>query len=240
MLSKSAARSFFLIGTALCAAAFVLLTFDTLAQLPERTHADQLTDSAKRGFEIWTANNCMGCHTILGEGAYYAPELTQVYARRGPEWIKAFLKDPAAFYPGRRQMVKYAIFDPEKDKNADQNRADIIEWLQWVGNMETNGFPPKPDIIFSGAQANNGDTAKSVLTNAPVTFTTICMGCHKLAGKGGVVGPALDGVGRRLDAAFLKKWIHDPQAVKKGTAMPKLPLTDAQIDSVVVFLGNQK
>ena len=104
MLSKSAARSFFLIGTALCTAAFLLLTVDTLAQLKDRTHADQLTDSAKRGFKIWTANNCMGCHTILGEGAYYAPELTQVYSRRGPVWIKAFLQDPAAFYPGRRKM----------------------------------------------------------------------------------------------------------------------------------------
>ena len=31
----------------------------------------------------------MGCHTIMGEGAYYAPELTNVIERRGEEYVRA-------------------------------------------------------------------------------------------------------------------------------------------------------
>jgi nitric oxide reductase subunit C len=34
----------------------------------------------------------MGCHTILGEGAYYAPELTKVIERRGEGYVKAVLQ----------------------------------------------------------------------------------------------------------------------------------------------------
>ena len=40
---------------------------------------------------------------LLGEGAYYAPELTRVYARRGPDFIAAMLRDPEAMYPGQRR-----------------------------------------------------------------------------------------------------------------------------------------
>ena len=85
MLSKSAARAFFIGGTVIVSAVFVGLTVDTLGQIPERSNASELTEAAKRGHDLWTDNNCMGCHTLLGEGAYYAPELTKVVDRRGAE-----------------------------------------------------------------------------------------------------------------------------------------------------------
>ena len=106
MLTKSAAKAFFLGGTALCAAAFLLLTLDTLAELPRRSHQENMTADVVRGHVIWNKNNCMGCHTLLGEGAYYAPELTRAIERRGAPWIDTFLQNPAAFYPNRRQMIR--------------------------------------------------------------------------------------------------------------------------------------
>lgn len=236
MLSKSAARTFFLTGTAVCGVAFLLLTADTLSQFDDRTHVDQLSAEAKHGFQIWTDNNCMGCHTLLGEGSYYAPELTQVVARRGKPWIKAFLQDPQGFFPGRRKMVKYDFFDPALDPEADANQDAVIAFFEWVGNMETNGFPPEPDLAPAGAAAPEGDA----LAGAPEVYTTICIGCHQLGGTGGVVGPALDGVASRFDAEYLAKWIADPQAFKPGTTMPKLGLEQAQIDALVTFLSKQQ
>jgi nitric oxide reductase subunit C len=35
-----------------------------------------------RGKHFWETRNCIGCHTLLGEGAYFAPELGNVYKRR--------------------------------------------------------------------------------------------------------------------------------------------------------------
>ena len=89
----------------------------------------------------------MGCHTLLGEGAYYAPELTKVYERRGPEFIKAMLRDPQAMYPGQRRMVKYNFTDAEI--------AALVAFLQWIGEMDLNGFA-KPTLLPCG-RASPGD-----------------------------------------------------------------------------------
>lgn len=42
----------------------------------------------KRAFQTY---NCMGCHTIVGNGAYFGPDLTELYSKVGPAWIEAFL-----------------------------------------------------------------------------------------------------------------------------------------------------
>ncbi|PIQ23176.1 nitric oxide reductase [bacterium (Candidatus Blackallbacteria) CG17_big_fil_post_rev_8_21_14_2_50_48_46] len=138
MLSKSQARLFFLSGTLVFSCVFLYLTVDSIGKVPEQTHAANISDAVKRGKHLFDKNNCMGCHTLLGEGAYYAPELTKVIERRGPDWIKAFLKDPQAMYPGQRKMVKYHFTPEETD--------DLIAFFKWIGEMDLNGFPPKPDL----------------------------------------------------------------------------------------------
>ncbi|MCO4762621.1 MAG: c-type cytochrome [Myxococcales bacterium] len=230
MLSKSAARAFFIGGTVIVSAAFIGLTVDTLGQVPERSNESEMTDAVKRGHEIWNDNNCMGCHTILGEGAYYAPELTKVVSRRGAEWIKVFIKDPEAMYPGRRKMVKYDFTDAQID--------DLIAYFSWIGKIDTNGFPPEPDLkIGAGSSAQKSANAHA---GAPPSFKTLCVACHALEGSGGNVGPALDGVANRYDQKTLDAWLKDPPSVKPGTKMPKLPLTDAQRSALVSFLMTKK
>jgi mono/diheme cytochrome c family protein len=46
---------------------------------------------ATDGKRIFQAYNCMGCHTLAGNGAYFAPDLTKEYASAGPAWLAAFL-----------------------------------------------------------------------------------------------------------------------------------------------------
>ncbi len=46
---------------------------------------------AVEGKRIFQAYNCMGCHTIVGNGAYLGPDLTKLYGKVGPAWIEAFL-----------------------------------------------------------------------------------------------------------------------------------------------------
>jgi nitric oxide reductase subunit C len=241
MLSKSAARAFFLGGTALCGVAFSLLTLDTWSQLDKRSHFEKFSPEAARGYETYLSNNCMGCHTLLGEGAYYAPELTKVVSRRGDPWIRAFLKNPAAMYPGRRQMVKYDRFDPARDPKAEQNISDVIAFFKWVEGIDTNGFPPVPDLASAVPAAKpmpaDGIAAEKKLS--PPDIFTVCLGCHSLGGQGGKVGPALDGVANRITPEALAIWLKDPQAVKPGTAMPNLSLPDATIQELVSFLGQQ-
>ena len=240
MLTKSAAKAFFLGGTALCSIAFVLLSMDTLAQMPDRSNQENLSESVIRGHHIWNKNNCMGCHTIMGEGAYYAPELTKVMERRDPVWIAEFLKDPERMYPGRRKMVKYAMFDPAEvgAEEAKKNVDDIVAFFTWVGKIDLNGFPAEPDMAQSPRAEETSTSQESVsLVKAPAYFTSVCLGCHAVNGKGGQVGPALDGVASRLDADFLRKSISDPQAVTPGTTMPDLGLEGESLDEILIFLA---
>ncbi|HET9047771.1 MAG TPA: cytochrome c [Chiayiivirga sp.] len=49
------------------------------------------THSALDGKRVFQAYNCMGCHTMVGNGAYFAPDLTKTYELAGPAWLAAFL-----------------------------------------------------------------------------------------------------------------------------------------------------
>lgn len=159
MLSKSQARLFFLIATCGFSAVFLLLTVDTIYRVDGRSNRDQMTESVVRGKNIWEHNNCMGCHTILGEGAYYAPELTRSFVRRGEPWLRIFLKDPQAMYPGRRKMVQYDFTDDEI--------TDVIAFLEWIGNIDTNGFPREPDMRPAGSVVPAARAAAPAKAAAP-------------------------------------------------------------------------
>jgi cytochrome c oxidase subunit 2 len=79
-----------------------------------------------------------------------------------------------------------------------------------------------------------------------------CAGCHTIKGTtaGGKIGPELThlmskksiagGVLSPVNEENLKRWIADPPAVKPGTLMPKLPLSQQQIDDIVLFLQTLK
>lgn len=222
MLSKSAAKAFFLIGTGISFLAFIGLTYDTFRQIPAQTHAAQITPAVERGKALWDSKNCMGCHTIFGEGAYYAPELTKVMERRGEVFVRGMIRDPASMYPGERRMVQYDFTDAQID--------DLVAYLTWIGTVDTNGFPADPPLRQSLAPVATND-------GRPTIFQQTCIACHSVGGAGGAVGPALDGVGTRFDAEYLTRWLHDPNAVRPGARMPQLGLSDAQVTELVTYLG---
>ena len=139
MLSKSQARAFFLGGTIITFVIFLGLSWNSLSnEVPEQTHVENLTAQVVQGKHIWESNNCMGCHTILGEGAYYAPELTKVYERRGEGYIKTVLTSKTPWSPRGRKMVAYGF--------SEQEANDMIAFLKWIGETDLNGFPPKPNL----------------------------------------------------------------------------------------------
>lgn len=233
MLSKSQAKAFFLIGTAVCSIAMVGLTIDTFRRIPEQTKQANMTEAVIRGKHLFDRNNCMGCHTLLGEGGYYAPELTKVMERRGEAFVRAMIKDPEAMYPGQRKMQSY--------KFSEEQISDLVAFLTWIGDMDLNGFPPKPDLVNTAA-ANagiNASESQAVVkkTDRPQVFNQMCIACHALEGQGGAIGPALDGVGSKFDAAYIKAWLTDPLAIKANSKMPKMPLTENDIIELTAFLS---
>lgn len=230
MLSKSQAKAFFILGTAGFSAIFIGLTIDTFQRIPKQTNANLLTPSVIRGKHLFESKNCMGCHTIMGEGAYYAPELTKVIDRRGEAFVKAVLKDPEAMFPGQRKMINYKFTDQEID--------DLTLFLGWVGKMDLNGFPAKPDLMATVTSASGNNPREAV--KQPQIFTQMCTACHALNGRGGNVGPALDGVGSKFDTQYISQWLKDPASIKADTKMPKLPLSEKDVTELADYLASLK
>ena len=147
MLSKKQARAFFLGGTFVTFLIFIGLTIFSFSEGNDQTNKENLTAEVVRGKEIWETNNCMGCHTLLGEGAYYAPELTKVLDRRGAGYVKAALMSPVPWQPSGRKMVAYNM--------SEQEANDMVAFFDWIGKIDLNGFDRIVSPLAKRKAANN-------------------------------------------------------------------------------------
>lgn len=132
--TKSAARNIFYGGAVFFFLLLLGLTFDTMNTLPQRDNRANLTDSVVRGKHIWETRNCIGCHTLMGEGAYFAPELGNVYTRRGPDFIKAWIQSQPTGVPGRRQMPNFNLTEEQLN--------DLVAFLKYASEINTAKWPP--------------------------------------------------------------------------------------------------
>ena len=94
-----------------------------------------ITPQIAEGKKLWEVNNCIGCHTLLGEGAYFAPELGNVVVRYGDEGTKAFIQSrPKDGIPGRRSMPQFNFTDEQLNA--------IVAFLKHVNSINTTSWPP--------------------------------------------------------------------------------------------------
>ena len=95
------------------------------------------------------AKNCMNCHTLLGNGAYYAPDLTKAWLDPawGPEGsmqamtgkgskeeaMAEFLQHPSTYPTHARMMPNLGITEKEAH--------GLVAFLKHMSSIDTNGFP---------------------------------------------------------------------------------------------------
>ena len=95
------------------------------------------------------AKNCMNCHTLLGNGAYYAPDLTKAWLDPawGPEGsmmaltgkntkeeaMAEFLQHPSQYPTHERQMPNLGV-------TAEEAKG-LVAFLKHMSSIDTNGFP---------------------------------------------------------------------------------------------------
>ena len=88
------------------------------------------------------AKNCINCHTLLGNGAYFAPDLTKSWL--DPYWgsketreqlMVDFIKDPSNKLHNAlgRRMPDLGVTDEEA--------RGVVAFLKWMSTIDTNGFP---------------------------------------------------------------------------------------------------
>jgi len=228
-MGKKAPRNLFIWGTVICTVVFIWLTIDTHTTIPKRTNTDKLTEEVVSGKRVWHKHNCNDCHTILGIGGYYSPDVTKAYSTRGEAWLKAFLKNPESPDPQRRKMPNQNLTDDEIMR--------LITFFKWVDAIDTNQWPPKPI-----AEAKMiGAVPKETLLGKNVYAQYRCDLCHKIGDKGGKVGPDLTHVGSKRDFLWLAKQIRDPKVNKPDGQMPAFPqIAEGEIHALVDYLTSLK
>ncbi len=63
-----------------------------------------------------------------------------------------------------------------------------------------------------------------------------CIGCHKLHGTGGVIGPELDRVGANRNPEWLLRHFKNPAAVTPGSAMPPIKASEADLEALTLYV----
>lgn len=230
---------------------------------------------AVEGKRIFQAYNCMGCHTIVGNGAYLGPDLTKLYNHVGPAWLEAFLPSAGSWptqtavqvqlqkpavatdadvesvsayfdkYPAAAERVNrrsgHATIMPNLPFRAGEV-ARLIAFLKYTSQMDTEGWPPVPQVAgLTFPQATQmpaaavaavvaAPPAGSIAANPgdPVALGALlvedngCTACHS-AGTEKLVGPGwgglygseaelADGSKVTVDDAYLTEAIMDPDA----------------------------
>lgn len=196
-MTRQQTRLFAIIATALTAVIFIGMTLHSHTQFDELTNAQNITPEVHRGKDAWHKNNCVNCHTLLGEGAYFAPDLTKITDHRGIPYLTAFLKDPSKFYSDEKHRRLMPTLDM-----TDQEIDDVLQFLVWISKIDTNGWPPRP-ILVTGASIPGTDTQKpqrpAAASDDPVALGDAvfhstppgCFACHSVAAGVDLVGPSL-------------------------------------------------
>lgn len=109
----------------------------------DAAEAERLIDKGKL---VIQSRACIDCHTFMGNGAYYAPDLTKAWL--DPAWeawkamtgadskeeaMVAFLMDPEKYATWERKMPNLGIGRDEA--------VATVAYLKWMSAIDTNGFP---------------------------------------------------------------------------------------------------
>lgn len=115
------------------------------------------------------------------------------------------------------------------------------------------GEPDQVGPLVAAAPAGGGELSAEAAEGRRLLGAKGCGSCHVVPGLAtakGTIGPSLAGVGGRRQLAGgvvphnsvedLAAWIMNPQALKPGTAMPAVPMTEDEALKIATFLETLK
>ena len=143
ILTRNRARNVFYGGSLFFVVVFIAMTVQSHQYIVKTSTAKApLTDEVIRGKHVWERHSCINCHTLHGEGAYFAPELGNVMTRWGVletpdnayQALNGWMRAQPSGIQGRRQMPYFEI--------SDEDMRALSEFLRWADQTNTQGWPP--------------------------------------------------------------------------------------------------
>ncbi len=217
-------------GTLASLAVFGALTVDTHRQLGALTHVERLDDAVVAGKRAFERHNCNDCHTILGFGSYYAPDLTRVSARIGEGAIRRRLLEPQVVFAGSyRLMPRQGLSETEA--------GELLAFFRWVGGIDNHDWPPQDSPRRFKRSTERLLASATMSPGAALVEQEGCLACHSLGDAGGNLGPRLEWIGGRRSSLWIADYIANPQAIDGGSEMPAFAqLAPEQRGAIAAFL----
>jgi ubiquinol-cytochrome c reductase cytochrome b subunit len=181
-----------------------------------------------------------------------------------PEWNFLFLYKALQFFRGALEpvgtvgipllLVLLLVSIPFLDRNPDRNPARrayalsggaifvfAILLLAYIGYYSKPGLeagPPSPSQPSASPETKAVPVAASVKEGAQLFQTEGCIGCHRIHGIGGTVGPDLSsGIIKGKDRQWLTAQIRNPKSHFPNTIMPSYTgPSNQQVGAVVDYL----
>jgi cytochrome c oxidase cbb3-type subunit 2 len=185
-------------------------------------------DPIAAGRAVAAKYSCRACHILDdGKGGTAGPDLRVSGQKLDSDWVRAFVQAPrerGKIYPWRVARM------PHLGLSADEAEA-VARYLAAMGKRE-----PGPASL-----PEPGSFVQAKVAEGQLLFMLRCTECHTL---GHVIetplikqqGPDLINVAGRVDYAWARRWILDPQKVYPGTKMTVPGLTPEQVDAVRMFV----
>lgn len=136
-------RALFFGGSAACMAAmFFYLTPASLAYMNQANHVgpEGVPQEVARGKVVWQKFVCVDCHTILGDGTQYAPELGRIGIKRDDAYLKMYVKGAQTLNPTGGMPSFPAMSDAEA--------ADLVAFLNHTSQVNL------PKALWTEMKAN--------------------------------------------------------------------------------------
>jgi cytochrome c oxidase subunit 2 len=90
-------------------------------------------------------------------------------------------------------------------------------------------------LLAAGAEAQD---SALVARGQSVFKDQGCYGCHTVGKTGTPIATDLSRIGAKHDEAYLGRWLRDPAQQKPRQHMPKLQLTEAEVQALAAYLGS--
>jgi ubiquinol-cytochrome c reductase cytochrome b subunit len=172
-----------------------------------------LTPVELAGVALFKKEACGSCHGMGPRAeAKVGPNLGTSDTRRDAAWLIAHFKQPARVKPGS-QMPPVRLSDAELNS--------LAAFLLKLTPENAAKMEDVPDFALKGAALYQKNQ---------------CHVCHAVNGIGSRVAPALNGLNRRRDAAWVKGHFLDPQKFSKASTMPKYGFTPAENQAITDYL----
>ena len=199
-------------------------------------------ETLNAGVDLIKRLGCFGCHKIEGftELRKVGPNLTKISSKVSKEWTYKWVKNPKHFQSKTRMPRFFNLLNnstPEDMSSNDVQARAIVDYI--FANSQLDSYSRIP----RRGNRNRGETLVKNLG---------CLGCHKLGNTYNTndkilsrreFGPNLNGLGSKLNTAWLYHWLKDPEQYFPETVMPRLRLSDqeaADITSYLLSINNEE